>query len=79
MHFTLTHYLFVIGIACYSTINNIILLLVKMDPALLREREAFKKRALSNPVIESKKKDVSESQKKKPKSASTPKPPKGKI
>lgn len=48
-----------------------------MDPALLREREAFKKRALSNPVIESKKKEVSESQKKKPKTSSTPKPQKG--
>lgn len=45
-----------------------------MDPALLREREAFKKRALSNPVVESKKKDVSESQKKKQKTSSAPKP-----
>lgn len=50
-----------------------------MDPALLREREAFKKRALSNPVIESKKKDSSESQKKKPKTAPTPKPAKGNV
>lgn len=48
-----------------------------MDPALLREREAFKKRALTNPVIESKKKETSESQKKKPKTSSAPKPQKG--
>jgi len=48
-----------------------------MDPALLREREAFKKRALSNPVIENKKKDASEPPpKKKPKSSSQPKPQK---
>lgn len=30
-----------------------------MDPALLREREAFKKRALATPVIENRKKDLS--------------------
>lgn len=29
--------------------------LINMDPSLLREREAFKKRALSNPVVEAKK------------------------
>jgi len=27
-----------------------------MDPALLREREAFKKRAIATPVVENKKK-----------------------
>ncbi|CAL1284330.1 unnamed protein product [Larinioides sclopetarius] len=51
-----------------------------MDPALLREREAFKKRALSTPVVEKKKKEqnVSEREppKKKPKSSSQPKPQK---
>ncbi|KFM70416.1 General transcription factor IIE subunit 2, partial [Stegodyphus mimosarum] len=46
-----------------------------MDPALLREREAFKKRALSNPVVENKKKDA-EQPKKKPKTSSQPKQPK---
>lgn len=44
-----------------------------MDPALLREREAFKKRALSNPVVESKKKEANEVSKKKPKTSSAPK------
>lgn len=48
-----------------------------MDPALLREREAFKKRALSTPVVETKKKDSSDAPKKKQKSSSTPKQPKG--
>ncbi|XP_054710306.1 general transcription factor IIE subunit 2-like [Uloborus diversus] len=46
-----------------------------MDPALLREREAFKKRALSNPVVE-KKKEATEPPKKKPKSSSQSKQPK---
>lgn len=46
-----------------------------MDPALLREREAFKKRALSTPVVETKKRDTPEP-KKKPKSSSAPKPQK---
>lgn len=44
-----------------------------MDPALLREREAFKKRALSTPVVETKKRDTSEPPKKKPKSSPAPK------
>ncbi|XP_015911962.1 general transcription factor IIE subunit 2 [Parasteatoda tepidariorum] len=44
-----------------------------MDPALLREREAFKKRALSNPVVENKKKDTGDPPpKKKQKSAPQP-------
>ncbi|GFR31003.1 general transcription factor IIE subunit 2 [Trichonephila clavata] len=51
---------------------------VTMDPALLREREAFKRRALSNPVVENKKKEknASEQPKKKPKAPSQPKQPK---
>ncbi|XP_073995796.1 transcription factor IIEbeta [Rhodnius prolixus] len=47
-----------------------------MDPALLRERELFKKRALSTPAVEKKKKDESlfvskDEAKKKPKPPST--------
>lgn len=50
-----------------------------MDPALLREIKSFKKCALSNPVIESKKKDVSAYQKKNHKTESTPTKPKDLI
>lgn len=41
-----------------------------MNSALLREHEAFKKRALATPVVENKKKDVSEPAPKKPKTSS---------
>lgn len=41
-----------------------------MDAALLREREAFKKRAIATPSVENrKKKDTAEPPKKKPKNA----------
>ena len=41
-----------------------------MDPALLKEREAFKRRALANPVVEKRvKKSESESANSKPKVA----------
>ncbi|KAK9508754.1 hypothetical protein O3M35_006235 [Rhynocoris fuscipes] len=48
-----------------------------MDPALLRERELFKKKALSTPAVEKKKKDETsftskDEAKKKPKSSSAP-------
>ncbi|GIX95641.1 general transcription factor IIE subunit 2, partial [Caerostris extrusa] len=56
------------------SVEREILVSTTMDPALLREREAFKKRALSNPVVEKKKeKNVSEPPKKKPKAPSQPK------
>lgn len=44
-----------------------------MDPALLREREAFKKRALATPVVENKRKEANNDgpPKKKAKSAAT--------
>ncbi|KAG8223685.1 hypothetical protein J437_LFUL004050 [Ladona fulva] len=40
---------------------NRIAFTVNMDPSLLRERELFKKRALSTPAVEKKKKDVENS------------------
>lgn len=50
---------------------------IKMDPALLREREAFKKKALANPTVESRKRKEVEAdvgKKKKKKEVSKPSP-----
>ena len=40
-----------------------------MDPALLREREAFKRRAMAQPTVENKKAKTAQSESKTPKSA----------
>ncbi|KAG8189408.1 hypothetical protein JTE90_020222 [Oedothorax gibbosus] len=47
-----------------------------MDPALLREREAFKRRALSTPVVENKKKETADPPPKKKAKTQQPKQPK---